>query len=277
MLAFNNGIYMKTILITGASSGIGKISAQFLAKQGFTVYGTSRRPQPESKEDQIKYIEMDVTSSESINRAVLKVIEETGAIDVLINNAGIGIGGSIEDTTIEEAKSQFETNYFGTLRVCQAVLPFMRQREEGQIINISSIGGRIALPFQAHYCASKFAIEGLTETLKLEVSRYNIKVSMIEPGDFKTNFTANRVLAEKANESSPYYSQMTTSLGIMEKDEQNGPSPIIIAKLMHKMINQKSPPLRVSVGMFIQKFGIFLKHLLPQRVFEFIMRITYKI
>ena len=264
----------KVILITGATSGIGKTCAEYLSIKGHKVYGTGRNPSHNNQDYTL--IKMDVTDDQSVSDAVKDVISKEQKIDVLINNAGMGIAGSIEDTSIEEAKKQFETNFFGNLRVTNTLLPIMRKNKSGHIINISSIGGVISLPFQGLYCASKFAIEGLTESLNYEVKSHGIKVSLIQPGDFKTGFTGNRILADSSKDSI-YKDQMNESLSIMEKDEQSGPTPDIIAKKIDSIISSNSPKLRYAVGMFIQKLAITLKKILPQSLFEWIIRLTYKI
>ena len=182
----------RIILITGASSGIGKSCAEYLSKKGFIVFGTSRNASFPPKDIGGKYpimIKMDINDDDSIKNAIEYIIKEFGRIDVLINNAGYGIGGAIEDYTIEKVKEQFETNFFGQLRVCNSILPIMRNQQSGLIINISSIGGLLGLPFQGLYSATKFAIEGMTEALRMEVKEFGIKVVLVEPGDFKTSFT----------------------------------------------------------------------------------------
>jgi short-subunit dehydrogenase len=168
----------KVILITGSSSGIGKASAEYLAQQGHIVFGTSRYPG--------SYPKPDSYTVDSIQTAVDQIVEDKGRIDVLINNAGFGIAGAMENTSIGKAKEQFETNFFGTVRLIKSVLPIMRKQDSGLIINISSIGGLIGLPYQSMYSASKFAIEGLTESLYKELRSSNIKIVLVEPGDFKT-------------------------------------------------------------------------------------------
>lgn len=267
----------KVALVTGASSGIGKATAEYLMNKGFHVYGTSRKAKKSCNEslsaDQegkgfIDMIQMDVTDDRSVADAVEEIIAKEGRLDVLVSNAGTGIAGSIEDTSIEEAKYQFETNFFGSLRVIRAVLPVMRKQKSGRIIVISSIAGVISIPYQAHYSASKFALEGLAEALRYEVSPFNIKVTLVEPGDTKTSFTGNRVIARNSTESSPYCERFHRSVKRMEHDEQNGASPVSVAKLIYKVISRKNPPLRTAVG-FQYKAILFLRKILPLRVLEF--------
>jgi NAD(P)-dependent dehydrogenase (short-subunit alcohol dehydrogenase family) len=194
------------VLVTGASSGIGKACAERLFARGCRVYGTSRQAPRALAEARmsdlapmLRMIPLDVTSDASVDAAVGVVVACEGRIDAVVNNAGFGVAGAAELTTIEEAREQFETNFFGTVRVCRAVLPVMRQQGSGRILNVSSIAGRIGIPFQAFYSASKFAIEGFSEALRMEVAPFGVKVVLIEPGDFRTGFTAARRLARGAS------------------------------------------------------------------------------
>ncbi|MBF0200658.1 MAG: SDR family NAD(P)-dependent oxidoreductase [Desulfamplus sp.] len=263
----------RVVLITGASSGIGKCTADYLTTKGYTVYGTSRHPEscPEIKNGFM--IKMDVRDTASVKEAIAHIIEKEGRIDVLVNNAGFGIGGAIEDTSTEMVKSLFDTNFFGICRVLQEVLPVMKQQAEGLIINMSSIGGIIGLPFQGIYSASKFAVEGLSEALYKELFSTVIKVVLIEPGDFKTEFTANRqnIMTEINADD------FQRSLNVIEHDEQNGQPPLKIACLIEKIINDPKPRLRYAVGAFDQKLAIFLKKILPNRWFDRIIMSYYKL
>ncbi|MCM2284387.1 MAG: SDR family oxidoreductase [Desulfobacula sp.] len=263
----------KTVLVTGASSGIGKCTAEYLAAKGYRVYGTSRRPEscPEIKNGFM--INMDVRDTASVKEAVSHIVEKEGRIDVLFNNAGVGIGGAIEDTSTEMVKALFDTNFFGVYRVLQEVLPIMKQQSNGLIINMSSIGGIIGLPFQGIYSASKFAVEGLTEALWKELSPTDIKVVLIEPGDFKTEFSSNRQII-KTEKNADAFQQ---SLNVIEHDEQKGQPPQKIACLIEKIINTPNPRLRYAVGAVDQKFSIFLKQILPNRWFDQIIMSYYKL
>lgn len=263
----------KIVLITGASSGIGKCAADYLAKKGYQVYGTSRRPEscPEIKNGFM--INMDVRDAASVKEAVSHIVEKEGRIDVLFNNAGVGIGGAVEDTSTEMAKALFDTNFFGTYRVLQEVLPVMRQQSGGLIINMSSIGGIIGLPFQGIYSASKFAVEGLTEALYKELSMSAIKVVLIEPGDFKTEFTANRQNIKTEHNAVNFQRTMD----VIEHDEQNGQPPLKIACLIERIINTPKPRLRYAVGAADQKLSLFLKKILPDRWFDRIIMSYYRL
>ncbi len=216
---------------------------------------------------------MDVTEIESIQTAVNQIIDKEGRIDVLINNAGFGIAGALEDTSIGKAKEQFDTNFFGTVRLIKSVLPIMHKQDSGLIINISSIGGLIGLPYQSMYSASKFSIEGLTESLYKELHSTKINITMVEPGDFKTGFTEKRETSKNANQSEAFQN----TLRIIENDENSGQNPIMIGKLLNKIINKINPRLRYTVGAFDQKLASFLKRILPNRLFDWIIMKHYKV
>ncbi len=263
----------KVILITGTSSGIGKVSAEYLAQQGHTVFGTSRFPGSYPKPNDYTILQMDVNDDESIQNTVNQITDSKSKLDVLINNAGFGVAGAMEHTSIGKAKEQFETNFFGTVRLIQSVLPIMRKQNSGLIINISSIGGLIGLPYQSMYSASKFAIEGLTESLYKELHSSKIKITMIEPGDFKTSFTEKREISKNAPRSDAFQS----TLQIIENDENSGQDPIMIGKLINKIINKPNPRLRYTVGAFDQKLAAFLKRILPNRLFDWIIMTHYKV
>lgn len=260
----------KVVLITGASSGIGKSTALYLAKQGFIVYGTSRNPKPcqDLEGMGIKVIKMNLLEDESVKIAVKEVIDAEGRIDILFNNAGAGISGSLEDTSILEFKELFETNVFGMVRVINEVLPHMRKAGGGSIINSSSIGGIIGLPYQGVYSSTKFAVEGYSEALSKEVKKFGIKVCIIEPGDFKTGFTESRRFSKATTRTSEYYEDFLKTVSVFEYDEVNGCNPELIGKLIHKIINTKKPKLRYVVGYFSQRLSVLVKRFLPGRVFE---------
>lgn len=271
------------VLITGASSGIGKATAELLSSQGHHVYGTSRKtaglPEMEAQATNgsggfIKMLSMDVTCDTSVETAIQAVLSEEGRVDVLISNAGTGIAGAIEDTSVEEAKGQLETNFFGTLRVIQSLLPVMRAQGYGRIIALSSVAGVISIPYQAHYSASKFAMEGLIEALRHEIAPFGIKACLVEPGDTKTGFTQSRLLARKASGETAYSEKFSRSLARMERDEQNGVPPLDVAKVIARMVTKKNPPIRVAVG-FQYKAILLLKRFLPSRLTEKIVGMLY--
>lgn len=260
----------KVVLITGASSGIGKAAAMYLAKKDVIVYGTSRNPKMDEEMDKlgIRMVKMDLTEDCSVKDAVKEVMDKEGQIDVLFNNAGAGISGSLEDTSIDEFKGLFETNVFGMVRVVNEVLPHMRKAGGGTIINSSSIGGIIGLPYQGVYSSTKFAIEGYSEALSKEVKSFGVKVCIVEPGDFKTGFTASRVFASAVNSSSDYYEDFLKTVSVFEHDEIKGCNPELIGRLIYKITISKRPKLRYVVGYFSQKLSVLLKRFLPGRIFE---------
>jgi NAD(P)-dependent dehydrogenase (short-subunit alcohol dehydrogenase family) len=266
------------VLITGASSGLGQRCAEHLHARGCRVYGTSRRA-PEGGESGAGYtlLGMDVTSEESVCRAVEQVLAREGRIDVLLNNAGDGIAGAVEDTSIEEARQQFDTNFFGVLRACRAVLPAMRGRGDGLIINVSSLGGLVGLPFQGLYSASKFALEGMSEVLRMEVKPFGVRVVLVEPGDFRTGFTAQRRRVQAAA-GSPYAARFGKALAVMERDERSGADAMQVARLVERLIALRAPAPRYKVGGFFQTLSAgLLRKVLPQKLFEYLLMLSYGI
>jgi NAD(P)-dependent dehydrogenase (short-subunit alcohol dehydrogenase family) len=265
----------QVVLITGTSSGFGKACALHLSQNGYCVYGTSRSAEfnqdpvnTDLDDDSFKTIPMDVTDTSSVTKAVSYIHDREGRIDVIINNAGIAIAGAIEELSIEEFKSQFETNFFGVHRVCQAALPQMRNQKSGCIINISSIGGVMGLPFQGAYSASKFALEGMTEALRIEVKPFGIRVILIEPGDFKTDFTKNRIITKGSHQNSVYSGQFETTLSIMENEEKNGSDPHQLAQLIEKVINTENPKVRYTIGKLEQRLSTVYKRWSPSLMYE---------
>jgi NAD(P)-dependent dehydrogenase (short-subunit alcohol dehydrogenase family) len=256
----------RAVLVTGTSSGIGKARAEHLAIYGYRVYSGSRSD-PE--------FPLDVTSGESVANTIRAIIEKEGRLDAVINNAGIALAGPVEETTHSEALRQFETNLFGILRVIQAVLPQMRLQRSGRIVNIGSIGGLLAIPYQGIYSASKFALEGLTESLRLEVKRFGIYATIIEPGDHRTALTGNRILAANAGPASPYREHLTRAIARMAKDEQAGPDPVQVARLVLKVLESRHPRLRYTTGPIIQRAAVYLKRAAPYALIERVMRIYY--
>ena len=263
----------RVVLVTGASSGIGKACAMHLAAQGFRVYATSRRPSSIAAAN-LTMLVADVNQDDSVEQTVAGILAREGRLDVVINNAGMGIAGPVENTTVEQAKAQFEVNFFGALRVCRAALPAMRSQRMGYIVNIGSIGGILALPFQAMYSASKFALEGMTEALRMEVRNFGIRVVLIEPGDFKTDLTQNRTTTEVGE---AYRRSFQSALAKTAHDEQNGNGPEKIAQLVHRVVNQRNPRLRYTIGPAPQRAAVWLKRLLPNGLVEYGMRTYYGI
>ena len=265
----------QVILITGASSGFGKITAQMLSAQGHIVYGTSRKLSEDMNE--VKMLVVDVTNSLSIRQAVDRILSEQGRIDVLINNAGMGIGGALELATEEEVNIQMNTNFFGVVNMCREVLPVMRKNRKGKIINISSIGGVMGIPYQGFYSASKFAVEGYSEALALEVHPFHIKVCLVQPGDFNTGFTDNRNISELTGQNEDYADSFLRSLKIIEKEERNGCDPRKLGAVICKIVARKNPPFRTKVGPLVQVLFAKSKSWLPDSMMQYALRIFYAI
>lgn len=256
----------KVILITGGSSGIGKSVGEFLTAKGFKVYGTSRNPD-RYKDSKFPIIALDVIDVVTINKAVENVINIEGRLDVVINNAGVGITGPIEETPEEQIQHNFDTNFFGPINVIKAVLPQMRKQNSGLIINITSIAGYMGLPYRGIYSASKGALELITEAFRMELKDFNIKMTNIAPGDFATNIAAGRFHAPVIK-GSPYEKAYGSVLKDIDEHVDSGNDPIEMAEMVLKVINTKNPKIHYKVGAFMQKFSIILKFILPDKVYE---------
>ncbi len=270
------GKIKKVILITGVSSGFGKEAARLLAERNHTVYGTIRMEiEPD---DRIHYLKMDLTDINSIKKAVAVVLEKEGCIDILINNAGMHTGGPVETSPLENIEIQMDTNFMGMVQITREVLASMRNQGGGKIINISSIAGLMGLPFQAFYSAGKFAIEGFSEALRMEVKRFNIKVVLINPGDFHTSNSANRrnYIAPPVD-NDPYLDQFEKTLAVIEKDEANGWKPASLARKVVKIVECNNPRQRYIIASFEQKLAVLLKCVLPGKLFRKILENHYKI
>jgi NAD(P)-dependent dehydrogenase (short-subunit alcohol dehydrogenase family) len=255
----------KVVLVTGASAGIGRACADRLEGAGWAVVGASRRG---SSSRGWTAVVMDVDDDRSVHAGVANVLERHGRIDALVAAAGWGLAGAVEHTTVDEARAQFETNLWGAVRAVQAVLPHMRARGSGRIVLISSIGGVVALPFQAFYSASKFALEGLGEALAYEVGPLGVAVTLVQPGNVRTDFTASRRTAAASAHDDVYASAMRHAIDVMERDEAAGVPPNDVAAVVQRVLEARRPPRRVSVGKVGERVGTVAKRLLPFRVFE---------
>ncbi|MDP3312525.1 SDR family oxidoreductase [Lutibacter sp.] len=265
----------KVVLITGGSSGIGKSVGEFLVNNGFVVYGTSRNVE-NYKNHPFKLVSLDVNNVESIVNAVNKIILNEGKLDILINNAGRGITGPIEETPTEEMRNVFETNFFGAIEVMKAVLPQMRTQKSGLIINITSIAGYMGLPYRGIYSATKGALELVTEALRMEVREFGIEVTNVAPGDFATNIASGRYHTPVFEESD-YKKNYQNNLNLMDAHVNNGSNPIQMAEAIFKIIQTPKPKIHYKVGSFMQKFSIILKRLLPDTMYENLLMKHYKI
>jgi short-subunit dehydrogenase len=265
----------KVILITGASSGIGKSTAELLTQKGFIVYGTSRKPKVEEL-DGYRMIALDVTQEDSIKEAIETIVNKEKRLDVLINNAGMGITGPVEDTPTSEMKKVFNTNFFGAIDVMKAVLPVMRKQGSGKIINVTSIAGYMGLPYRGIYSATKGALELTVEAIRMEVKEFGIEVTNVAPGDVATNIAAGRYHTP-VFENSAYKEKYQANLDLMDSHVDNGMDPIIMAKKIEKIIRTKKPKGHYKVGGFMEKFSIVLKRILPDKVYEKLLMNHYKI
>lgn len=265
----------KVVLVTGASSGLGQAIAEFLADKNYVVYGTSRKPKSK-KINGVIFKALDVRDTESIHNCVESIITEQQSIDILINNAGVGITGAMEEIPSDEAKSHFDTNFFGPLNVINAVLPNMRQQNQGLIINITSIAAHMGLPFRGMYSASKSALAKATEAYRMELKQFNIKMANLAPGDFATNI-ANGRFHSPLQEDSPYYKNYKKSLDLMDDDVDKGENPIKLAKKVYQIIQNSKPKVNYKSGAILQCFSVNLKYILPQKVFERILLKHYKL
>ena len=257
---------MKTIVITGASSGIGFALAEYFGKKGHKVYGLSRKVVENAY---FTSIPTDITEKEQVERAIHCILEEQGSIDVLINNAGMGMVGPVEDASKEEIIRLFNLNLVGVVQMMSAVLPTMREQKKGHIVNISSIGSEMGLPFRGFYSASKSAVDKVTEAIRYEVSPWNIEVCTLHLGDIKTNIADHRV---KSEVSSPYRATFQKVYALMNTHVDEGMEPDGVAAHMERLLQKKHWKAHYYYGKLGQKIGIPLKWLLPQKWYENLMR-----
>jgi short-subunit dehydrogenase len=266
----------KVVLITGGSSGIGKSIGTFLHEKGFVVYGTSRNPLKHQGKTPFNLIALDVADPEIIRQSVETIIDNEGKLDILINNAGVGITGPIEETPNEEIEKAFRTNLYGPINVMKAVLPQMRKQGNGLIINITSIAGYMGLPYRGIYSASKGALELVTEAMRLETNSFGIQITNVAPGDFATNIAAGRYHVPLIK-GSPYETTYGKTLVEINADVDSGSDPDEMAKAVYKIIKSKKPRIHYKVGARLQKFSVVLKRILPDKVYENMLRKHYKL
>jgi NAD(P)-dependent dehydrogenase (short-subunit alcohol dehydrogenase family) len=274
---------MKVILITGCSTGIGLATARHLAARGDRVYATARRPDASAelvaaRADlaDIRTLPLDVTDDGSVHAAVKAVLDAEGRIDVLVNNAGIGAFGTFEFVPEDAARATFETNFWGVMRVTRAVLPSMRAQGSGVIVNISSFLGRMGLPLLAHYNASKYAVEGITDSLRLELSPFHIRVHTVAPGLFRTQFVARGLAANSRTTApdSPYAPLAGHLLPVVAQRINEGPDPIAVAQAVLRVLQDPNAPARIPVGTEATSADE-LKRTLPPVEFEAAIRKLY--
>lgn len=255
----------KVILVSGASKGLGRAAAQALHAQGHRVYGTSR--DPSGYKVPFPLLAMDLEDPASMEAAVQRVIKEEGHIDVVVANAGSGMAGSVEDSTMAEINGQMQVLFTGTVMFIKAVLPHMRLRTGGLILVTGSMAGRAGVPFQAFYSAGKHALEGFVEALRMEVKPFGVQVALLEPGNFATDFTKGRTLIAKSG-SEFYKEQMDRALAVMEHDEVEGSQPESFAWLLCRLVRKPRLRVRYTCGSLFERFAMGLKRVVPGRVFE---------
>jgi short-subunit dehydrogenase len=264
----------RVVLITGASSGVGQATARLLAQQGYTVFGTSRALTSAEPVSNLTMVALDVRSDASVAACVNTVSGQAGRVDVLVNNAGYELAGALEEHSIDEAKAQLETNFFGVVRMVKAVLPFMRRQKHGQIVNISSLAGLSAIPFMGMYSASKFAVEGYTEALRLELKPLNIHVSQIEVSFLKSPMMDKRqVAAERIADYEPWRQRAFKAI---RDSEEKGLRPELVAQAVSKVLANRAARLRYVVGGQANVVSR-MKRFFPGGAFEMGVRSTFKL
>ena len=266
----------KVILVTGASSGIGLACANALQSAGHTVYGSTRNLD-RIHSVSFKPIELDITDDVSVNIAVNEIIRAEGKLDVLVNNAGNGVAGPAYAMPADKAKKQFEVNFFGVVRMCSAVLPKMIENKQGLIVNISSLAGLFGLPYQSMYSASKYAVEGYSQSLRMELRNTGVKVVIINPGDFKSDFSQNREKTSFTITNEKLEQEYNAAIAAMEKDESIAPKPDSLAKQLCRIVSAANPSHRYLVGQVGQTIVPTLKRILPSSLFEKLMNDHYGI
>ncbi|QMU64722.1 MAG: SDR family NAD(P)-dependent oxidoreductase [Flavobacteriaceae bacterium] len=265
----------KVVLVTGASSGIGKAVATWLTQKGYTVYGTGRNPE-NIKNYPFELVALDVTKIDTIQKVITDIVTKEGKLNVLINNAGMGITGPVEDTPTDEMRNIFDTNFFGAIDVMKCVLPQMRKQQSGLIVNITSIAGYMGLPFRGIYSATKGALELVTEAMRMEVKTFGIYITNVAPGDVATNIAAGRYHTP-VFENSAYKEKYRENLEVMNTHVNKGMEPMVIAKKVDEIIRTKKPKIHYKVGGFMEKFSVILKRILSDKLYEKLLMDHYKL
>jgi NAD(P)-dependent dehydrogenase (short-subunit alcohol dehydrogenase family) len=255
----------RVALVTGASSGIGEAAAQALARAGFTVYGTSRRATAGEKRGDVVFLPLDVTDDDSADATVREVLDRSGRIDVLVNNAGVGTSGAAEESSMEQARALFDTNLFGSIRMTRAVLPQMREQGSGRVINVSSVLGLVPAPFGALYAATKHAIEGYSESLDHEVREYGIRVLLVEPAYTRTSFDANAI---PADEPLPLYERRREVQDVVLAEAiKGGDEPSVVGQTIVAAATDTRPKLRYPAGPLARRVSK-LRRYAPSNLFD---------
>ena len=264
----------KVILVTGGSSGLGAAICEMLTTKGHQVYGTSRSTS--TSKNTFNMVSMDVMDKKSIEDAIQIILAKEGKLDVVINNAGLGMAAPLEESSEKDIAKLFSTNTFGVINVIQSVLPQMRKQKNGMIINITSIAAEISLPYRGLYCASKAAVEKITEALRMEIKDYGIQACTFQAGDIKTNINSNRLTAE-VKKDSVYYNTFTRINNEIHSDVNNAVSPEFYASIIASIVESKSIKRTYVAGKFIQRLSRFLSRILPGNLFEKIILNHYKL
>ncbi len=270
----------RVLFVAGASSGIGRDVAERFAGMGYHVYGGSRRVAESGELHDAqnggfaKFMRLDVRDQASVDAAVSCVMQAESRIDGVVMCAGYALAGAVEDTTPEEAWAQFDTNFLGALRLFRAVLPKMREQKSGTIVVIGSVAGFVPLPFQAMYSASKYALAAMTESLRMEVEPFGIRVCLVEPGDINTGFTSSRMWVSRPLAQSAYAKRCKRAVESMQKSEMHGLGPKCVTDVVVRLMRQKRPPVRVVVGVQYKAVAV-LKRLLPDGVVHAILKKLY--
>jgi len=252
------------VMVTGASSGIGAAAAELLAARGHTVIGVSRRGEAPAD---VHAIRMDVDDDESVRTGVADLLAEHGRLDVVVNAAGYGLAGPVETTSLAEARAEMETNFWGAVRVTREALPALRAAGRGLVVNVSSLAGVFALPFQAYYTASKFALEGWSESLAYEVRPFGVEVTLVEPGNISSGFTDGRREATEAGRE-PYGAAYRRAIEIMVEDERGAVGSEVVAKTIAGVVGSGRAPRRITSGSVGERSTVLLRRFLPTRAFE---------
>ena len=263
----------KVILITGASTGLGESIATYLIQRGYAVFGTSRSSVVSKN---FPMLIMDVTNPASIQKGIEQILQEEGRIDVLINNAGLGIAAPVEELPLADVQRVFDTNVFGIIRMVQGVLPSMRQQKSGLIINISSIAAEAGLPYRGAYSASKAAVERLTETLRLELASFNIQACSVQPGGTRTDINKNRLRVSQPDES-VYKDTFERTYELIDQSVSEGIDPAVFGPLIDRIINSTQVKRVYRIGKPMEKLSVLLKQLLPITTYERMIRNYYKL
>jgi len=263
----------KVVLVTGASSGIGNACATFFAKKGCRVYGTCRSPSTYSRkaDEFFEMLQMDIEDDSSVRKAAAQLLEKEDIVDAIVCCAGSAQAGSVEDASVDDARKMLEINFLGALRVIKAFLPRMREVAAGRIVLAGALEGLMGAPYQAYYSASKFALEGLAESLRLEARDFGVEVCVLTPIGFRTAFGQRRSVIS-GSDSGPYRRRLDAALGAMSRDEAEGSSPLLAAKAVYKALGSRRMPRRIWAGGGSQAVLAALKPVLPARLYDRLRR-----